>query len=463
VEAHPTKRAAPGRGEIRSLTGLRAVAATWVVLLHFQHLLAPFLDQIPALRTVISSGWLGVDLFFVLSGFVIGRSHLDKIGRGPLLPTIGRFLGSRFARVWPAWAVVTVLMFVWVWGMRRMSWNPDVLVPHADADAISLVRQLSMTHMWDRESFYGAGVLLPGWSVSAEWLAYLAFPLLALLLRPLRRLPAVVLLTLSCSAMLPLVVIAYGQGTVDHHQSWILRIACGFTAGLLAAMATRTMVRTQRTESLALAVSVLCVLGVVLVSLWNEWRRAGDLTHDYAGVAVAFFPLLVVSLSFTDRGVAKLLSGPVMVYGGRISYCLYLCHFVVLDVVVTMLWQQNAWVWTPKTVLLMPLLAVLPFGLAALLHRFVEEPGRTAVLRWLRITPRRAALPTTAPVPRQGGDRIPARGTAAVVEDRTDRLRPAAARTATLPPARVPPSARAADTSDDRHRRSDSETVLTSA
>ena len=342
VEAHPMKRVGPGRGEIRSLTGLRAVAATWVVLLHFQHLLAPFLDQVPLLRTIVSSGWLGVDLFFVLSGFVIGLSHLDKMGQGRVLPTIGRFVGSRFARIWPAWAVVTLLMFAWVWGMRRMNWDPDVITPHSDTDLVSLIRQMSMTHMWDQERFSGAGVLLPGWSVSAEWLAYLAFPLLALLLRPLRRLPATVLVALSCSVMLPLVADAYEHGTLDWDQSWILRIACGFTAGLLAAMATRTVQRTKRTESLALAVSVLSVLGIVVVSLWNEWRRAGDVSHDYAGVAVAFFPLLVVSLTFTDRGVARALSGPVMVYGGRISYCLYLCHFVVLDVVVTMLWQQNA-------------------------------------------------------------------------------------------------------------------------
>ena len=384
------------RGEIRALTGLRAVAAVWVVLLHFQRLLNPYLDQVPLLRSVISAGWLGVDLFFALSGFVIGLAYLEQVGRSPRPGAIGRFVLARFARVWPAWAVVTVLMGAWVWVVRKGGWNADVLVPHPDADVTQMLRQLSMTHMWGQDGFFGVSYVLPGWSISAEWLAYLCFPLLAVCLRPLLHLPAPLVLALSCLASTPLVITAFEQGVPDLAQNWMTRIACGFVAGLLAAIAAKRIRRTERTESLALAGSILTVVLMVCVFMWNSWRRGGDLGLDYSGVVVCLIPLLIVSLSFTDRGLASLLGRRTMVYGGRISYCIYLTHFVVLDVVTTIVWQDpaKAWVPTPGFMLAVPAMALAPFLLAPLLHHLVEEPARARIMA---LVPKRRTAPRAVP------------------------------------------------------------------
>lgn len=371
---------------VEALTGLRAVAASWVVLLHAQGFLAPYLNQVPVLRSLVSSGWLGVDLFFVLSGFVIGRSYVSELSK-PRVRTVGRFLGNRVARVWPAWAVVTVLMGAWVWGMRRAGMNADVLVTHADASLTSLARQLSMTHMWGEPDFYGRQFLLPGWSISAEWLAYLCFPLVAVVLHRLRRLPAWLLLALAVAVMAPEALHAYFSGEVDGAQNWLVRIACGFTAGVLAALASRRFERTARVESAAFVGATLSVVGIVVVSLWSAWVKGAEMA-DYSGMAVVFFPVLVVSLTFTDRGVAAFLARPGMVLGGRMSYCLYLVHYAVLDVVVTTLWQDPARAFqaTPQLVLIAPVLVVVPFGLAYLLHMGIEEPGRRLLLRLFRIS-----------------------------------------------------------------------------
>lgn len=447
--------------QIRALTGLRAIAATMVVLLHFQRLLAPYLDQWPFLRSIISSGWLGVDLFFVLSGFVIARSYLDDMGARPRVAGVVRFLVNRFARVWPAWAMVTVFMGAWVWTLRKGGWTTDAVVPHAAADLEGMLRQLSMTHMWSRESYYGAGWLLPGWSVSAEWLAYLCFPLLAVVLRPLRRLPAAVVLALSCAVTTPLVLTAFQDGLHDAAQSWVQRIACGFTAGILAAIAARRILRTPRVESLAHAVSIGIVVFLFAIFLWNNWRRGGDLSLDFSGVAVGLFPLLVVSLTLTDRGIASFLSGRTLVYGGRISYCLYLTHFVVLDVVTTLVWQQpeTLWVLTPGLVLALPVMVLASFALSAALHRWVEEPARTCIVRsfdalvarragWIRgpsvhttAAPVRTA---TAPVPTAATERLLAAldtGVDTSVQVRGVRVRVPAPDSRQVPapvPARVP-------------------------
>ena len=67
-----------GRGEIRQLTGLRIVAALWVVAFHFMFTPGDaYTELLEPLRPVITTGALGVDLFYVLSGFVITLTYLD--------------------------------------------------------------------------------------------------------------------------------------------------------------------------------------------------------------------------------------------------------------------------------------------------------------------------------------------------------------------------------------------------
>ena len=371
------------RGEIKALTGLRGVAAVWVVFFHVQTLARPYLDQLPVVRQVVSAGWTGVELFFVLSGFVIALSYVDRVGRGPTPRVVGRFVLNRFARVWPAWAVVTVVTGGWVWLLRRNGVEADLVAIHPDTDLPTLLRQLTMTHMWGRQDPVGAGYVLPGWSISAEWGAYLAFPLLAVVLRWLRHLPACLLLAGAVLVMSPLAVTAFTTGAPDSEQNWVLRVACGFTAGGLTALAVRRTVVTDRVESLAFG--LLCSsLGMVVVgTVWAGWRRGSDYSVDFSGVVVVLFPVIVCALALTARGPARWLSRRTVVYSGRLSYSLYLVHFVVLDIVVNLWWQDPAYrsQLTPGLALAVVPLLFVCFLVAAALHHGIEEPGRRLVLR----------------------------------------------------------------------------------
>ncbi|MGY1594152.1 acyltransferase family protein [Geodermatophilus sp. SYSU D00708] len=412
MQTHGDTRSAPQR-DIRALTGLRAVAATWVVLFHLLAFSGPYLAPFGAVQAIVRSGWVGVELFFVLSGFVIALAYLDRMGRRPRLRGTWDFLVSRFARVWPAWAVVTVVMGAFVYGLRSRGLDADVIAPHPDADLPELLRQLTMTQMWDRSALTGASFVPPGWSISAEWTAYLAFPLLALLASRLQRLPGLVLLLLSVAAMAPLSVTAFVLGTPDHDQNWVLRIACGFTAGILAALAVRRLRADARAERVAPAAVRGSVVCVVLGLLWGSWRQGGDWSVDYSATVVVVFPVLIAALSLSERGLARRLSSRPLVYGGRISYCLYLVHFPVVELVFTLPWQgqDERWVLTPGQALLTPVLVGLSFLGAAALHHGVEEPARRLVLRLAgaRRAPARVAVPAVTVVP---GD--PTRGGRAV-------------------------------------------------
>src|SRR3712207_3565819 len=98
----------PVRGEIRALTGLRLVAALWVVAHHYW-LLAPdrpWLHDLEPARPLLQTGWLGVDLFFVLSGFVLTHTYVAVLGRRPGLRPAASFYWARLSRIWPTWLVV---------------------------------------------------------------------------------------------------------------------------------------------------------------------------------------------------------------------------------------------------------------------------------------------------------------------------------------------------------------------
>jgi len=373
-------------GNIPALTGLRAVAACWVMLLHLQTISGPYLEQLPLVRPLIGAGWTGVELFFVLSGFVLTLGYLDRIGARPTAPVIGRFLVNRFARVWPAWAVVTLIGGAWLWTIRSAGWDADVISPHPEAGLTSLVRQLSMTQMWGYSELGGASFVPPGWSISAEWTAYLVLPLAMVLVRPLRRLPAGLLMAAAVAAMSPLAVDAFVHGTPDSEQNWVLRIVCGFTAGVFSALAHRRVARTERTDSIGLAMvwsALLLVLAGVSWASWAAWQQGPGAAVDHYGVIVVLFPVLVVGLALTARGPARWLASAPMVYGGKVSYCLYLVHFLVLDVALTIWWQEPADrdMITPGLVLTVPGLVIVALVASVALHHGVEEPGRKLVLR----------------------------------------------------------------------------------
>ena len=92
----PTTRRPP----LPALTGLRAVAAVWVVLFHYRDDLLALVPGLAPLDTFMRAGYLGVDLFFPLSGFVLAYTYADRLGSFSWRASAD-FVRNRFARVWP--------------------------------------------------------------------------------------------------------------------------------------------------------------------------------------------------------------------------------------------------------------------------------------------------------------------------------------------------------------------------
>ena len=341
---------------IRALTGLRAVAAVWVVLFHYRSDVVTLVPAAGPLEPLLAAGYLGVDVFFVLSGFVLAYTYGDRLGRWAPREA-GSFVRNRVARVWPAHVVTLHLDLL----QAAVVGTLGVGVGGHRRTASAYLQNLTMTHGWwnDRPSFNA-----PAWSISAEWAAYLACPLLLLGLARVRRPVTAAVAAAGLFAVMTTVFALWAlpNGNVPH--AGMLRIGVEFTVGLL-------LLRVHQRHPWWLArLTLPVVAGVIAAVLLLPAARHGYWLAPALG-------LLVLLVSVDAGPVGRLLARPGAVFWGEASYCLYLTHLLLspgLHAVVD-----------PRDVAGSPLVArllvlalyVAALGAAAvLLRRLVEVPAR---------------------------------------------------------------------------------------
>jgi peptidoglycan/LPS O-acetylase OafA/YrhL len=366
-------------GEIKALTGLRIIAAVWVVLFHFRPLLAEAApDFSSALAPVLNCGAQGVDLFFILSGFVLTWNYLDRMGASWSTRATVHFLWLRLARVWPVYLVTLHLAVAWViftLNVGHVHWQNQIPLT-----AVSYVRQLLLVQLWFEPFFDGSSWDGPAWSISAEWLAYLLFGFLVLVVfRMAHATRARGLLLLAFVFSLPTVMLLLATGQFYTPWSWLPRIVTQFAAGALACAGVRKLRLTDRACRTTGYVSLLLVVVIVGALYWLDAHPLKTVSDSSGLVDVLFMPL-VVTLTIGAGSLPRLLSARLMVYGGEISFGLYMVHELV----------HTAWNWTAAQFELtlqgtaggwrmLGILAVAVVGAVALYHG-VEEPAR----RWMR-------------------------------------------------------------------------------
>jgi peptidoglycan/LPS O-acetylase OafA/YrhL len=361
------------KGEIKPLTGLRAIAATWVVIFHLVGgRKAVWNQQVPNLDSIggplIYAGQLGVDLFFVLSGFVLSLNYLDKLGPHLTLAGSRKFLWARLSRVWPVFFVMINVAGLVELAIARGSDRPLASEFHATA----YLQQVTLTQQWFAARHDGTSWDGPAWTVSCEALAYLLFPILALIIARITvggspRL----LLGLSLIVMAPYVLMMASSESFSSGFSWILRIMCQFLAGMLAYCFVKAVDWTKQRRDIAGVASVLLVVVIV------AWLYVADQTafkSDWSFVVLLFVPL-VICLSVGSGPITAFLSTKTLLLGGYISYSLYLVQSPVLhsgDALVSGLKQTHPNIYLTLCVALLP----VAFFTAYCMWRFIEEPAR---------------------------------------------------------------------------------------
>ena len=366
-------------GEIKALTGLRIVAAMWVVLFHFRPLIweaSPRLKD--DLAPLLNSGAQGVDLFFILSGFVLTWNYLERMGPTWSTRATLHFLWLRLSRVWPIYLVTMHIAALWIIFTLHVGTTPSPAVEKLTA--ISYVRQLFMVQLWFEPLFDDTSWDGPAWSISAEWLAYLLFGLMILVIFRMATVTrARTLLLLAFIASLPPIILLLASGHFYTPWSWLPRIVAQFLAGALACAAVRRLRLTDRSQRIAGYAAIgLTALGVAILYYYNAHPVNGMI--DPGGLVDILFMPVVVTLAIGVGSLPALLSTRLLVYGGQISFSLYMVHELV----------HTSWNWVvqefsldlPRAVQKFVVVGVIAAAVAGamLLFHTVEEPAR----RWMR-------------------------------------------------------------------------------
>lgn len=382
-------------GHIRALTGVRFFAALWVVVYHSTRHNAELLqthypNALHLVSPLTGAGYRGVDLFFMLSGFVLALNYTDQLGRRfELRPTL-RFLWLRLARIWPLYMLV-----ICVGGLLRLIRHD--LWGSAGAAALTwsnFFRQAFMVQQWFPPEKGSTSWVGPAWSLSAEWLAYLLFPVLVLFVaRAQRGMRSRGLLVLAGLAMVPLIAGVAIGGDLGG-RVWIFRILCEFLTGMLLCAAASRLRLTAQARRLA---GVGAVVTLVAIVAWPFLMRELDGPGWWNGSIIMLFVPLVFLLGIGTGPLHDLLATKTLVLGGAISYALYLVHspmlYIYRDIARFTRFHLDPLPRYYGELLLIPVMVLT----AWLLYRFFEEPVRKLMRRMLDVQFTRIAAPSVPP------------------------------------------------------------------
>lgn len=349
--------------EILPLTSLRGIAAVAVVLFHINQV-SPSMS--PLAQNVIGRGYLWVDFFFVLSGFLLASRHGAEFCRGFELRRYGSFLVRRLARIYPLYILVSLISLPFFFFSTDLVSIADIPagVP-GSGEALWLLANTLMVQSWG-----GASSLIgPAWSISAEWASYLLFPILAAGLLSSHRLAALICGGLAI-ALLSLVAAHDPAGKLNVYEGGVfpvMRCIAGFSLGLLSSRAAVSLRLKRWTAGDFVFIAALAVMAALFA--------VG--TVDVV-VALAF-PVLVICAANNRGVIGRSLSWRPLVLLGALSYALYLIHYPLLHLMMSAAEQASVELSDFNTGLwLAAQIAILLAG-AALLHFFVERPARRFV------------------------------------------------------------------------------------
>lgn len=324
-----------------------------------------------------AKGYLWVDLFFALSGFILLHIYADTFTGGADKRALGFYLRARLARIYPL-HLITLLAMIGLESLYALATGQNWLIPDStpfasqERNGLGIVTNLLLVHAWGmHETATWNG---PSWSISCEWAMYLFFPLL---------IPVIQRLTLfTCSVWLIGCWAGYGWLAHHHHNLDIAvglsvcRAFFGFSAGMALCRMAQCHMRPRWSAGLFIA-----SLGIPLF--------AGILPFFDALYIPLFWIMIWLACDVPGSGaMPKALSVKPVIRLGLCSYSLYLWHIPILLVVENaskLLLHRPIGVslGVPESVAVLTLLTALTISVAWVSYRWIELPAQ----RWIRRQP----------------------------------------------------------------------------
>ncbi len=350
--------------ELRALTSVRGIAAWLVVLFHIRASIAGL--PAPA-AAVIDRGYLAVDFFFLLSGFVIWLSWSARLREGA--GAVPEFLRRRVARIWP------LHLFVLGFGVALALLLRATGRGAPDFPFAELPLHVVLLQNWGFTSALSWNI--PAWSISCEFGAYLLFPWLTLAI-DWRRVPTSAILAVIGALLLLLhaTFAMHGWDSLDREIPRLGPIRCilQFASGTaICALWLRWKAQWRAPALVSAAFAILVLAGWI----------AGRLPETLA--APAAFAALLLVLALTAGRAGNPLEAAPLHYLGEISYATYLGHFLLwFAFKLAFVENIHAVAWP-----LIGLYLALVLASSAALYHWIERPAQ----KWVNALSLRRSRP----------------------------------------------------------------------
>lgn len=365
---------------LTTLTPLRGIAALLVVIFHCNLMMQTFLP--PGYTAFLDMAWLWVDFFFVLSGFIMYYVYGKYFNTGATFSTYKKFIGARFARVYPLHFITLLLAIINALAILHFANNIDPFIGailDVKRGAPACLVLVQAMHL-----FPTAPMNTPSWSLSTEWWVYMIFPFFVPLFAKLKTGGRMGMLLFVVAFFIAL---RYWLGPIEDtftHQPGINMIA-GFAffrclGGFLLGMLLFSFYEAKAGYSI----------------LKNSWCFilffVGTLVAMHFAIMdiiiLAFFPMILLTAAYNNTGVKRFLDRPVMQRLGDWSFSIYMIHMPLI----MFNWMYHIYkeptyfadlakFFSQKPnyglgVLLCLILVAVTLVLASLTYRYIEVPAR---------------------------------------------------------------------------------------
>lgn len=337
--------------ELILLTCLRGLAALWVVLYHIAGRLEEHVSQ--QILLLISQGYLAVDFFFILSGFVLAMNYQRKFENGFNIADFVNFIKKRVARIYPL-HIIMLLAFlsfplVFLIFDREFSFSERY-------DIFGLVLSIFLMNSWFGTALYWN---VPSWSISTEMLAYLLFPMFVILFAKLKTVVKILASVLTLFFFIWLIFYVFNArnlGDAIPQLGWV-RCVLEFCIGMQIFNLLSN--KSYNDKYFLFTILFSLILSVFLVSM-------GEKNYSYMPLilSASLIIFIKVELSFSFRRPR------ILYWLGEISYSVYLSHFFIRDVMKLFVSEHSTPVWWIFTYL------IITLATSSFLYEFVEKRGK---------------------------------------------------------------------------------------
>lgn len=390
--------------EISSLTGLRFWAAMFILL---NHLLLGYIPRDnPYFNNLLSSaGIIGMDIFFILSGFIIHYNYHSKI-ENLKIRSLFEFFAARFARLYP--------LFIFLFAIELFT--KGLHAPSVDVwNSLKYFLTMSQSWFYDLNSMGQTFIYMYprssiSWSVSTEMLMYAAYPFLLLLFRYDKLHASVRILTL----VLITILFSLGLRWLNNHMDvvdhfgikhfgqqaslatnasysfafWFVFISpyvrvFEFIIGICVA---QLFLKSRHhpihpTEAIVVPLLGLCAVSFILATFLPNAIALPWIKQTF--VTIGYYPFIAIVLyvcaRYGDSLMGRFFSMPFLVKQGEYSYSIYLFHIFVYSA------ATHTLLGIVPTGIRIIILWIVIFSCAFILYRYIEMPGRKLLRSWLMV------------------------------------------------------------------------------